>query len=92
MFEMPSGVALLAIVAGLLFMFILIWGAAAALPFWGRLPVRLLAAAILIIAPLAFVAFTEIRSDVPSDARPAAIGGQPMQRIARVSGAYLPPS
>lgn len=62
MIEMPSGVALLAIGAGLFFLFVLIWGSVAGLTFWPRLLIRLIVAAALIIFPLAFFAANQIET------------------------------
>lgn len=61
--EMPSGVALLAIGAGVVCLNVLIWGATASLSFWPRLIVRVLATAALILLPLAFLAANQIDSE-----------------------------
>ncbi len=73
--EMPSGVALLAIGAGVFCLNVLIWGAAGSLSFWPRLIVRLLATAALILAPLAFLAEIQLANEGGAP-RGAAPGGE----------------
>lgn len=61
MLELPSGVGLLALGAGLFFFFVLIWGALSGLSFWPRLVFRLIAAILLLILPLSLLAWNDLQ-------------------------------